>query len=347
MKAILLFLTFTVSFSFAQTGINYQGAATDSDGAKLVDQNISLRISVLQGGVDGTTSYSETHNTTTDQFGLFNVVIGQGEVVSGTFDSISWGADAHFLKVELDASGGSDYSLVSTTQMMSVPYALYAENVSLSVDLDSLINSVEELKSDMNIITQFFGCTEPTACNFDENAVIDDGTCEGLIGCTDSNSSNYNPNATCDDQSCNPYVGQFIEGGMVIFVDVSGPKTGLVCSYNNYFGNWTSCYDYAESLTENGYDDWRLPTKEELANFVGDLNTINTFLSTAGIETFNLNDCQTYTEYGCLNHYWSSTQCNSTTKWFLSIATNSTNCRSNEYQMNSRPIRYFDLNEDH
>ena len=39
---------------------------------------------------------------------------------------------------------------------------------------------------------------------------------------------------------------------------------------------------------QNGYDDWRLPTKEELANFVGDLNTINTFLSTAGIETFNL-----------------------------------------------------------
>ena len=131
MRYLLFLFVFISSTTLAQNGINYQGAATDSDGAKLVDQNISLRTSVLQGGVDGTTSYSETHNTTTDQFGLFNVVIGQGEVVSGDFEGISWGADAHFLKVELDATGGSDYSLVSTTQMMSVPYALHAENAGL------------------------------------------------------------------------------------------------------------------------------------------------------------------------------------------------------------------------
>ena len=153
MKAILLFLTFTVSFSFAQTGINYQGAATDSDGAKQVDQNISLRISVLQGGVDGTTSYSETHNTTTDQFGLFNVVIGQGEVVSGDFEGISWGSGDHFLKVELDATGGTNYSLVSTTQMMSVPYALHAENAGL--DSAAVADMVESMSISGNNI---YGC---------------------------------------------------------------------------------------------------------------------------------------------------------------------------------------------
>ena len=131
MRYLLFLFVFISSTTLAQNGINYQGAATDSDGAKLADQNISLRTSVLQGGVDGTTSYSETHNTTTDQFGLFNVVIGQGEVISGDFEGISWGADAHFLKVELDATGGANYNLVSTTQMMSVPYALYAENVNI------------------------------------------------------------------------------------------------------------------------------------------------------------------------------------------------------------------------
>ena len=128
MKNLVLILSLVTTSLFAQNGINYQGAATDSDGAKLADQNISLKTSVLQGGVGGTTSYSETHNTITDQFGLFNVVIGQGEVVSGAFEGISWGADTHFLKVELDATGGTDYNLISTTQMMSVPYALYAEN---------------------------------------------------------------------------------------------------------------------------------------------------------------------------------------------------------------------------
>ena len=101
MKKIILSLLFISSISFAQNGINYQGAATDADGAKLVNQNISLKTSVLQGGVDDTTSYSEIHNTTTDQFGLFNVVIGQGVSISGDFETISWGSGDHFLKVEL------------------------------------------------------------------------------------------------------------------------------------------------------------------------------------------------------------------------------------------------------
>ena len=148
MRNVLLILIFFSSFSFAQTGINYQGAATDSQGNKLENQNISLRTSVLQGGVDGTTSYSETHNTTTDQFGLFNVVIGLGEVLTGSFDSIQWGADAHYLKVELDATGGTDYNLVSTTQMMSVPYALYAKNAGL--DSASLAEMINELGNTQN-----------------------------------------------------------------------------------------------------------------------------------------------------------------------------------------------------
>ena len=145
MKKIILILTIINTTLFAQTGINYQGAATDADGTKLVNQNISLKTSVLQGVVDGTTSYSEIHNTTTDQFGLFNVVIGQGVSISGDFETISWGSDDHFLKVELDATGGTNYNLVSTTQMMSVPYALYAKNAGL----DSV--AVADMLTSMNI----------------------------------------------------------------------------------------------------------------------------------------------------------------------------------------------------
>ena len=144
MKNLFILFVLISSLSFAQTGINYQGAATDADGAKLVNQNISLKTSVLQGGVDGTTSYSETHNTTTDQFGLFNVVIGLGNIIEGSFDSIQWGADSHFLKVELDATGGTNYSLVSTTQMMSVPYALYAH----SVNKDFIENTIDEINGE-------------------------------------------------------------------------------------------------------------------------------------------------------------------------------------------------------
>ena len=148
MRNILLILLFISSISFAQNGINYQGAATDSLGNKLENQPISLKTSILQGGIEDSASYSETHNTTTDQFGLFNVVIGLGEVLIGNFDSIHWGADAHYLKVELDATGGTDYNLVSTTQMMSVPYALYAE--SANINYDSISNL---LSNDSTFIT--------------------------------------------------------------------------------------------------------------------------------------------------------------------------------------------------
>jgi len=142
MKNLFLLFVLISSLSFAQTGINYQGAATDADGAKLVNQNISLKTSVLQGGVDGTTSYSEIHNTTTDQFGLFNVVIGQGVTISGDFETISWGSGDHFLKVELDATGGTNYNLVSTTQMMSVPYAKFAENS--KIDTNAILDLISD-----------------------------------------------------------------------------------------------------------------------------------------------------------------------------------------------------------
>ena len=155
MRNLVLVFTLFTTCLFAQTGINYQGAATDADGAKLVNQNISLKTSVLQGGVDGTTSYSEIHNTTTDQFGLFNVVIGQGVSISGDFETISWGSDDHFLKVELDATGGTNYNLVSTTQMMSVPYALYAKNAGL----DSA--AVADMLASMNISSNHSGGCNP------------------------------------------------------------------------------------------------------------------------------------------------------------------------------------------
>lgn len=159
MKAIYTLLILLIPFiGFSQNGINFQGAASDSDGNKIVNQNISLRTSVMQGGPEGLTSYSETHNTNTDKFGLFNVVIGLGDVISGNFDSIQWGANTHFLKVELDANGGTDYNLVSTTQMMSVPYAKYADNAGLDTSfLDNLINSKIENFSNNSFDFFYFG----------------------------------------------------------------------------------------------------------------------------------------------------------------------------------------------
>ena len=147
MKKTLLFIfsLFTLSLS-AQDGINYQGAATDANGDELISQSISIRASVLSGSASGNLEWEETHTTTTDQFGLFNVVIGQGtnttNGATASFDDMDWGSGNHFLKIEMDATGGTNYAMIGTTQMMSVPYALYAKSAGIdSAAIAAMIGS--------------------------------------------------------------------------------------------------------------------------------------------------------------------------------------------------------------
>ena len=133
-----------ISLNFGQDGINYQGAATNSEGNELVNQNISIRASIISNIADTIVQWQEIHSTTTDQFGLFNIVLGNGENteygMSDSFDEIDWGSGNHFLKIEMDPDGGSSYSMVGTTQMMSVPYALYAKNA--GIDSTMLANMI-------------------------------------------------------------------------------------------------------------------------------------------------------------------------------------------------------------
>ena len=157
-----LFLSFSIAI--AQDGINYQGAATDANGDELTNQNITIRASVLSGTANGSLEWEETHSTTTDQYGLFNVVIGQGTSTTNgatsNFDDMDWGSGDHFLKIEMDATGGTNYALIGTTQMMSVPYALYAKNA--GIDYDSISNL---LSNDSTFITNVGGGMGGSGCD--------------------------------------------------------------------------------------------------------------------------------------------------------------------------------------
>ena len=142
MKNLLFLLVLFSASSIAQEGINYQGVATNTSGAELINQNISIQTSIISDSATGTVQWQETHSTTTDQFGLFNIVIGQGNNTgsgqSSSFEEIQWGSSNHYLKIEMDATGGSNYLLISTSQMMSVPYALHAK--SANINYDSIAN---------------------------------------------------------------------------------------------------------------------------------------------------------------------------------------------------------------
>ncbi|MBI4647354.1 MAG: hypothetical protein HY738_12405 [Bacteroidia bacterium] len=129
---ILTFAIFFLNFAFIGLGqtpqlINYQGVARNSTGTILLNQAISLRMSILQGSAIGVVVYSETHAATSNDYGVFDLVVGNGAVISGTFSAIDWGADIYFLKVEMDGTGGSNYEFMGTSQLLSVPYSLHAK----------------------------------------------------------------------------------------------------------------------------------------------------------------------------------------------------------------------------
>ena len=137
MKNSLLILVL-LSFVFkimAQTphSFQYQAVVRDGLGNVVPNHSTGLKISIISGSTSGPVVYSETHSTSTNQLGMVTVAIGTGTVVSGTFASISWGSDLFFLKIEADPTGGTSYLNMGTTQLLSVPYALYAEK-SASVD---------------------------------------------------------------------------------------------------------------------------------------------------------------------------------------------------------------------
>lgn len=119
-----------VSSAMAQAPqkMSYQCVVRNAGGALVVNQTVSVKISLLQSSATGTVVYAETHQATTNANGLASLQIGAGTVLSGSFASINWAAGSYFVKTETDPTGGSNYSIAGTTQLLSVAYALYAAN---------------------------------------------------------------------------------------------------------------------------------------------------------------------------------------------------------------------------
>jgi hypothetical protein len=107
---------------------NYQAVARDDQGNVLSNQDVGIKISILQGSANGTVVYEEEHSKTTNDQGLVNLMIGNGSVLSGTFSNIDWSSGPYFIEVGLDETGGTSYSTMGTSQLLSVPYAKYAES---------------------------------------------------------------------------------------------------------------------------------------------------------------------------------------------------------------------------
>lgn len=126
MKGIFFYLLLLLShtaFSQVPPKLNYQAVVRDANGAPLVSgTQVSFRFTIHDGSITGNIVYTEVVSTTTNQLGLVSLAIGN----TNNLTTVNWSSGPKFLQVETDVNNTGGYTDMGTTQLLSVPYALFA-----------------------------------------------------------------------------------------------------------------------------------------------------------------------------------------------------------------------------
>lgn len=322
---IAIFCCFII-YGQSPSSFNYQAVVRDGNGAIIINQPVGLRFTLQQGSIGGWASYSETFIKTTNTFGLVTVTIGTGST-SDNFNEINWADGPYFIETAIDFQGGSNYSVMGTSQLLSVPYALHAKSA------ESVINDqVDDLDADPENELQAFTVSVGGDTLFltKGNYVIIPGisavnyTIQGLLDDGYTPCEVYNEGIPLDSLYGKTYLG-----GLIFYIDTTDCSGLLAASSDQSNGAKWGCYgqdingadgyvvgsgaqntvdiqngcadlnkatNYCVDLTVAGNSDWFLPSKNEL-------NWMHINLKQRGLGAFE-NDV-----------YWSSSEQDNNTAW--------------------------------
>lgn len=293
MKNILtvLFIIFCLQLQAqAPQRINYQGVARDNSGNIIPNQNISLKLSIIDGSPSGTVQYSELHLASTNTFGLFAVQIGAPTaVLSGTFAGVTWSAGDKYVKVEMDPNAGTNYVNMGTTQLASVPYALFAGSAPF--------------------VSDYPADTIGTVAHGGVVFYVDETGHHGLVCALDDQSTSAPWNNTGILSSPLGIDGDGQGAGemnttLIIAAQIPYSWPG------NYAAKLCDRYISAGTNTSDSYGDWYLPSKWEFNMLLISTLTINDVLAANGTAISYFVDGAAY---------WTSTEIDATTAYSTSL----------------------------
>lgn len=116
----------------APNAFSYQAVVRNASAELIASQQVGLRLSIIQGSINGAVVFAETHTPSTNSNGLFTVQVGSGSVLNGAISEIDWTQGPYFIRSEIDPFGFANYTIESASQLQSVPYALYAKTAGSS-----------------------------------------------------------------------------------------------------------------------------------------------------------------------------------------------------------------------
>lgn len=283
---LAVFLTATV-WAQSPNKMSYQAVIRNSSDALVTNTQIGLEVNIRQGTTSGTVVYTETQTPTTNANGLVSIEIGGG---SG-FNTIDWANGPYFIETKTDPAGGTNYTITGTSQLLSVPYALYAANAGTATGGGNFTHYIGE-EYGGGVIFHLWK----------DNAGVEHGL---IVALTDQSSSQAWSNVTSAE------IGTSAQSSW----DGLSNSNSIV----GQAGHTSSAAKLCLDLVSGGQSDWYLPSIQELNMLWNNYYTVTKALSQISGATQLSNSV-----------YWSSSEYNNYVAWYFTFANgNATNFGKN------------------